>query len=59
MRRNKKLLSTVVASALVATTMAVPAMAGDGDTTGIGVINQTAGMKVIVSTFFANTNCPV
>ena len=28
--RNKKLVSTVVASALVATTMAMPVMAADG-----------------------------
>lgn len=53
MRRNKKLLSTVVASALVATTMAVPAMAADGDTIDVGVTTKTAVLKVSVPTSMA------
>ena len=53
MRRNKKLLSTVVASALVATTMAAPAMAADGDTIDVGVTTKTAVLKVSVPTSMA------
>ena len=48
--RNKKLLSTVVASALVATTMAMPVMAADGDTIDVDVATKTAVIKVAVPT---------
>lgn len=50
MRRNKKLLSTVVASALVATTMAMPVMAADGGTMEIPVETKTAVLRVTVPT---------
>lgn len=48
--RNKKLLSTVVASVLVATTMAVPTMAADGGDLEVGVTTKTAVIRVQVPT---------
>lgn len=48
--RNKKLLSTVVASALVATTMAVPVMAADGGEVDVNVDTRTAVIRVEVPT---------
>ncbi len=47
--RNKKLLSTVVASALVAT-MAMPVMAADGDTVDVEFTTKTPVIRVAVPT---------
>ena len=47
--RNKKLLSTVVASALVAT-MALPVMAADGDTVDVEFTTKTPVIRVAVPT---------
>lgn len=48
--RNKKILSTVVASALAATTMAVPVMAADGGNIDVPVTTKTAVIRVQVPT---------
>lgn len=48
--RNKKLLSTVVASALVATTMAMPVMAEDGGQVDVDVTTRTSVIRVAVPT---------
>ena len=40
--RSKRLLSTVVASALVATTMAMPVMAADGGQVEVDVTRKTS-----------------
>lgn len=48
--RNKKFLSTVVASALAATTMAVPVMAADGGSIDVPVTTKTAVIRVQVPT---------
>ena len=51
--RNKKLLSTVVASALVATIMAVPVMADDGGSVDVDVTTKNAVLGVEVPTTLA------
>ena len=51
--RNKKLLSTVVASALVATIMAVPVMADDGGSVDVDVTTKNAVIRVEVPTTLA------
>lgn len=51
--RNKKLLSTVVASALVATTMAIPVMAADGGSVDVEVTTKTGVLRVKVPTTLA------
>lgn len=51
--RNKKLLSTVVASALVATTMAMPVMAADGGSVDVEVTTKTGVLRVKVPTTLA------
>lgn len=48
--RNKKLVSTVVASALVATTMAMPVMAAEGGELPVVVQTKTAVIRVKVPT---------
>lgn len=48
--KNKKLVSTVVASALVATTMAVPVMAADGGQVDVDIDTKTAVIRVQVPT---------
>lgn len=48
--KSKKVLSTVVASALVATTMAVPAMAAEGGSIDVPVTTKTAVLRVEVPT---------
>lgn len=51
--RNKKLVSTVVASALVATTMAMPVMAADGGKVEVDVTTKDAIIRVAVPTALA------
>ena len=51
--RNKKLLSTVVASALVAATMAMPVMAADGGSVDVDVTTKTGVLRVKVPTTLA------
>ena len=48
--RSKRLLSTVVASALVATTMAMPVMAADGGQVEVDVTTKTSVIRVAVPT---------
>ena len=48
--KNKKLVSTVVASALVATTMAMPVMAADAGQVEVDVDTKTAVIRVEVPT---------
>lgn len=48
--RNKKLLSTVVASALVATTMAMPVMAADGGSVKVEFTTKTPVIRVSAPT---------
>lgn len=48
--RNKKLLSTVVTSALVATTMAVPVIAADGGSVDVEFTTKTPVIRVAVPT---------
>lgn len=48
--KNKRFLSTVVATALVATTMAMPVMAADGGELDVGVETKTAVLRVQVPT---------
>lgn len=51
--KNKRFLSTVVASALVATTMAVPVMAADGGSMDVNVTTKAAVIRVQVPTTMA------
>ena len=51
--KNKKFLSTVVASALVATTMAMPVMAADGGSVDVDVTTKTGVLRVKVPTTLA------
>lgn len=51
--RNKKLFSTVVATALAATTMAMPVMAADGNSLDVNVTTKTAVVRVDVPTTMA------
>ena len=51
--RNKKLVSTVVATALVASTMTMPIMAADGGEITVPVSTKTAVLKVTVPTTIA------
>lgn len=53
MRRNKKLASMVVASALVATAMAMPVMAADEGEVNVTVTNRNAVIRVEVPTTLA------
>lgn len=48
--RSKRFLSTVVATALVATTMAMPVMAADGGTVDVDVTTKSAVIRVEVPT---------
>lgn len=48
--KSKKLLSTFMVSALVATTMAVPVMADDGGEVDVDVSTKTAVIRVVVPT---------
>ena len=48
--RNKKLLSTVVASALVATTMAMPVMAADGNKVEVDFTTKNPVIRVVAPT---------
>lgn len=48
--RNKRFLSTVVAAALVASTMAVPVMAADGGEVNVDVTTKNAVIRVEVPT---------
>lgn len=48
--RNKRFLSTVVATALVATTMAMPVMAADGGSVDVDVTTKNAVIRVEVPT---------
>ena len=48
--RNKKLLSTIVATALVTTTMALPVVAADGGEVDVDVTTRTAVIRVQVPT---------
>lgn len=50
---KKKVLSTAVASALVAAQMAMPVMAADGDTLDVDVTTKTAVIRVAVPTTMA------
>lgn len=50
MRRNKKLLSTVVVSALVATTAAMPVMAADGSSVDVEFTTKTPVIRVVAPT---------
>lgn len=51
--RNKKLLSTIVATALVTTTMAMPVMAAEGGNFNIDVSTKTGIIRVQVPTSMA------
>ena len=48
--RNKKLLSTVVASTLVATTMAMPVMAADQGSVNVEFTTKTPVIRVVAPT---------
>lgn len=48
--RNKKLLSTVVATTMAATTMVMPVMAADGGSFNVGVTTKTPVIRVVVPT---------